>query len=116
MTADVPMISCPGEPTMPLTYKKPEHLQLRQHPDFNEAWVQQRIADDPSILGLGEIELLERERSQGKAGRLDLLLSDPDNDRRFEVELMLGATDPSHVIREGKRNPGTRSDGLLRRK
>ena len=101
---------------MPLTYKKPEHLQLRQHPDFNEAWVQQRIADDPSIIGLGEIELLERERSQGKAGRLDLLLSDPDNDRRFEVELMLGATDPSHVIREGKRNPGTRSDGLLRRK
>ncbi len=84
---------------MSLKYTKPEHLSLKNHADFNEAWLQERIAEDPSILGLGEIELLERERSQGRAGRLDLLLSDPDQARRYEVELMLGATDPSHVIR-----------------
>jgi hypothetical protein len=40
-----------------------------------------------------------RDRSQGKAGRLDLLLSNPDEDVRYEVELMLGPTDPSHIIR-----------------
>ncbi len=43
--------------------------------------------------------LIERERRQHKAGRLDLLLSNPDEDRRYEVELMLGQTDEAHIIR-----------------
>ena len=84
---------------MSLTYTKPTHLTLKTHPEFNEAWLQERIADDPTILGLGEVSVLDRERVQGKAGRLDLLLSDPDEGKRYEVELMLGPTDPSHVIR-----------------
>jgi hypothetical protein len=33
------------------------------------------------------------------AGRLDLLLQDPDSNRRFEVELQLGKTDESHIIK-----------------
>ncbi len=33
-----------------------------------------------------------------KAGRLDLLLQDA-NQRRYEVEIQLGATDESHIIR-----------------
>lgn len=36
---------------------------------------------------------------QLKAGRLDLLLRDPETDSRFEVELMLGTVDESHIIR-----------------
>jgi hypothetical protein len=32
-------------------------------------------------------------------GRLDLLLFDDDKDRRYEVEIQLGPTDPSHIIR-----------------
>lgn len=82
-----------------LTYAKAEKIKLKTSPDFNEAWLQDRIAEDPSIIGLGDLTLIQRERTQGKAGRLDLLLSDPDQDRRYEVELMLGATDASHVIR-----------------
>jgi len=37
----------------------------------------------------------------GKAGRLDLLLEDPDPEAatRYEVEIQLGATDESHIIR-----------------
>lgn len=84
-----------------LEYTKAEPLSLRSHPDYNEKWLAAKIAEDPTILGLGgdEIVVLDRERRQERAGRLDLLLSDPDNNRRFEVELMLGPTDESHIIR-----------------
>ena len=34
-----------------------------------------------------------------RAGRLDLLLQDAETNRRFEVEIQLGATDESHIIR-----------------
>lgn len=72
---------------------------LRASPDYSEAWVQQLIAEDPSILGLGELVLRERERIQPRAGRLDLLLQDVESKRRYEVELQLGATDEAHIIR-----------------
>lgn len=78
---------------MPLEYTKAEKLSLSSHPEFDEQWLQSRIAEDPSILGLGEVDLIERERNQGHAGHLDLLLF--DGERRYEVELMLGKTDPS---------------------
>ena len=82
-----------------LSYTKPTILSLKRHPDFTEVWLQDRIQDDPSILGLGDVAVLDRERRQDKAGRLDLLLSDPDLNRRYEVEIMLGQTDESHIIR-----------------
>jgi hypothetical protein len=43
--------------------------------------------------------VIDRQRRQEKAGRLDLLLEDDSGDERYEVELMLGATDESHLIR-----------------
>lgn len=61
--------------------------------------MQEQIADDPSILGLGDLVLKDKERRQPRAGRLDLLLLDPDNSRRYEVELQLGRTDETHIIR-----------------
>jgi hypothetical protein len=83
---------------MNLNYVKPTPVVLKGHPQFTEKWVQDRIADDPSILGLGDLELKDVERLQPKAGRLDLLLS-TDTGKRYEVELMLGEVDPSHIIR-----------------
>jgi predicted transport protein len=80
-------------------FERAERLSLRAHPALTEKWVQDRIADDPSILGLGELELRQKERIQPRAGRLDLLLQDPDTKRRYEVELQLGATDETHIIR-----------------
>jgi hypothetical protein len=82
-----------------LTYTKHERLSLKSHPEFDERWLQARIAEDPSILGLGDVVLIERERVQERAGRLDILLASPEQNRRYEVELMLGATDESHIIR-----------------
>jgi hypothetical protein len=82
------------------SYIRPERLWLKAHPELSERWVQELIARDPSILGLGaELELLRQELIQPRAGRLDLLLQHPDTKRRYEVELQLGATDESHIIR-----------------
>ena len=96
-----------------LTYTPHNLISLKGHAEFNERWLQDLIEKDPTILGLGDVLVLDRERVQERAGRLDLLLSDPDQGTRYEVELMLGATDPSHIIRcieywdiERRRYPG----------
>lgn len=80
-------------------FERAERLSLRAHPELTEKWVQDLIANDPSILGLGDLELRQKERIQPRAGRLDLLLQDPDSKRRYEVELQLGSTDETHIIR-----------------
>ena len=82
-----------------MKYVTPEKILLKNHPTLDEKWVQAQISDDPSILGLGDLVLRDTERKQPSAGRLDLLLQDPDTDRRYEVEIQLGATDESHIIR-----------------
>lgn len=72
---------------------------MKNHSEYSEKWVQHLIADDPSILGLGDLVLRAVERRQPRAGRLDLLLQDTDTLRRYEVEIQLGSTDESHIIR-----------------
>ncbi len=74
-------------------------IRMANHPVVNERWLHERIAEDPSILGLGDIDLKDSERLQTHGGRLDLLLFDPESNTRFETELQLGATDPSHIVR-----------------
>jgi predicted transport protein len=76
-----------------------ERLWLKRQPTLSEKWVQERIAENPEMLGLGDVLLRDKERIQPKAGRLDLLLQDSDAERRYEVEIQLGATDESHIIR-----------------
>jgi len=72
---------------------------LRDHPQLNERWVQDRIAEEPTILGLGDVILKDRERPQPRAGRLDLLLQEVETNRRYEVEIQLGKTDEAHIMR-----------------
>ncbi len=60
--------------------------------------VTRRIANLYSRLESGLV-LRDSERPQTGAGRLDLLLQDADASRRYEVEIQLGKTDESHVIR-----------------
>ena len=74
-------------------------VPLKAHPAFTEKWLQQRIADDPTLLGLGDLDVKDVERSQHRAGRLDLLMYDAESSTRYEVEIQLGATDESHIIR-----------------
>lgn len=82
-----------------LTYQRPERISLQEHQDFDEKWIQDRIAEDPTILGLGDVVMKDRERRQPKGGRLDLLLQDVETNHRYEVELQLGPTDETHIIR-----------------
>lgn len=84
---------------MTAQYTKPERIDLKSRPEYDEKWVQGIIAEDPTVLGLGDLVLRDQERVQPRAGRLDLLLQDRETNRRFEVELQLGPTDESHIIR-----------------
>ena len=47
-----------------LKYVKFERIHLKNHPEFTEKWVQDRISDDPSIIGLEDKTLKDRERRQ----------------------------------------------------
>jgi predicted transport protein len=80
-------------------YIKLQRILLQNDRDLDERWVQARIAEDPTILGLGDLVLKDKERIQPRAGRLDLLLQHREADRRYEVEVQLGSTDESHIIR-----------------
>ena len=82
-----------------MNYRKIEIISLKEHPEINEKWVQQKIIEDPRILGLGDVTVKDAERIQPSAGRLDILLSDIAANRRYEVELQLGKSDESHIIR-----------------
>ena len=81
-------------------FLKPEPIWLKTLEDFNEAKLKDIIVEDPSIIGLGKLKVKNTEKIQPGAGRLDLLLYDPDDEEvRYEVELQLGKTDESHIIR-----------------
>lgn len=66
---------------------------------FDEYWLQDQIYRNPASLQLGELEVVSKERQQARGGRLDLLLKDSDTDAMYEVEVMLGETDESHIVR-----------------
>lgn len=74
----------------------PERLRVL---GLDEKWLQMQLAQDTTLLGLGELELLKKEKSQPTGGRIDFLMADPDGETRYEIEVMLGAVDESHIIR-----------------
>ena len=82
-----------------MKHVKLRQIQLKNHSSLNERWVQDVIAEDPSILGVGDVVLKDKERVHRNAGRLDLLLQEADGHGRYEVEIQLGASDESHIIR-----------------
>lgn len=78
---------------------KLKRIGLKNHPQFNERWLHDVIGEDPSILGIGDVVIKDKERVHAGAGRLDLLFQDADGYGRYEVEIQLGATNESHIIR-----------------
>ena len=78
--------------------KKATPVRLRDL-GLDERWLQDRIEEDPAILGIGDVNIVRREKTQTSGGRIDFLMYDPDRERRYEVEVMLGALDASHIIR-----------------
>ena len=78
---------------------KAKHISLKNHPSITERWLHDHLIADSSLLGLGDLDVRDSERRQPGAGRLDLLLADPETRTRYEVEIQLGAMDESHIIR-----------------
>lgn len=44
-----------------MDFAKFETISIKDHSELNEKWVQDRIAEDPSILGLGDVVVKDRE-------------------------------------------------------
>jgi len=82
--------------TLKLRKAAPESLRTL---GLDESWLQQQISQDPSLLGFGDLHLIQREKIQPAGGRIDFLMSDPETETRYEIEVMLGAVDESHIIR-----------------
>ena len=83
---------------MDYQYQKPTSVRLRDV-GKDEKWLQEQVEKDPSILGLGDLSIIERERKQSSGGRIDFLMYNPEDGIRYEIELMLGKVDESHIIR-----------------
>ena len=56
----------------------------------------ERINADPTVLGLGDLDL---KRASWRSRQISLLLESPAESVLFVVELQLGPTDDRHVIR-----------------
>ncbi len=71
--------------------------------NFDEYWLQDRLSENPALLAdllnANELQLVAKERNQSSGGRLDLLFHDPETDTMYEVEVMLGETDETHIVR-----------------
>jgi hypothetical protein len=74
-------------------------ISVKDLPNGSERLIQDMIANNPSILTLGKLEFIQRERRQPSGGRLDILLQDASGESWYEVEIQLGATDETHIIR-----------------
>ena len=67
--------------------------------DKDEKWLQDYIRATPSVLPFDNLVVVSKERKQSSGGRLDLLMRSEDENVMYEIEIMLGDTDPSHIIR-----------------
>lgn len=102
-----------------LTYKEP--IKLKNNKDVNEKMIQEFLSKNPNVLGFDDnIVLVKREKHQPSGGFLDILYENEDDEIRYCVEIQLGATDPSHIIRtieywdnEQKRYPNIRHIPVL---
>ncbi len=100
--------------------EKAQSVRVADLPNGNERLVQDLIASDPSVLTLGPLVLRDNERVQPSGGRLDLLLRDADGTAWYEIEVQLGKTDESHIIRtieywdtERRRYPDIRHTAVI---
>lgn len=53
-------------------------IKLKERQDISEAWIQDVIFNNPSLLGLGKVYGHSKERMQPSGGRLDLLYQDEE--------------------------------------
>jgi hypothetical protein len=64
---------------------------------YDEKWLQDWLAADPSRLGLGQVRIVAQELNAPHGGSLDILAA--DGDVYYSVEVQLGEIDASHGFR-----------------
>ncbi len=64
---------------------------------YDEIWLQNWLAEDPSRLGPGDVRVLAQELTQTSGGSLDILAA--DGDTYYSIEVQLGEVDASHGFR-----------------
>ncbi len=74
-------------------------ISLKNHPIIKEKSIQDIIANNPEIIGLGNLKLVGKETNQKNAGRIDLLFQEKDSNKIYEVEIQLGRLNESHLLR-----------------
>lgn len=82
-----------------IAIQAPEYVSMKGLSGFIEADLEAALTKNIELLGLGLLDVKNVQHTQSSGGRLDLLLSDPNTDTRYEVELQLGSLDESHIIR-----------------
>jgi hypothetical protein len=87
---------------------------------YDEIWLQNWLAGDPTRLGLGEVTILAQELTQTRGGSLDILAASADGDTYYSVEVQLGEVDAPHGFRvfdywaaNRARSPGKRHVAVL---
>lgn len=83
---------------MPFELKKVTPVDFRSV-GLDEKWLQDQIGKDPTLLGLGDLEIFAKKHKQPTGGRIDFLMRDTEGETFYEVEIMLGKLDESHIIR-----------------
>jgi len=63
----------------------------------DEIWLHNRLAEQPELLGLGEVKIVGQELSWPDGGNLDILATNEDT--YYSVEVQLGEVDASHSFR-----------------
>jgi hypothetical protein len=55
-----------------MDFVMPRYVSLKGHSTYDETWLTNKIVENPALLGLGDLDVRDRERRQPSAGRLDL--------------------------------------------
>jgi hypothetical protein len=93
---DLPRDGADASTRVPLFPGQPGTLRAL---GYDERWLQDWLAADPTRLGLGDVTIIDQEQNQGHGGLLDLLALDRGSDTYYSVEVQLGEIDASHSFR-----------------
>jgi hypothetical protein len=80
-----------------LPFVKLERTHLKNNPAVGEAWIQDCIAADPEILGLGALSVIQRE-SFGN-GLEQLVVTRPGSAKSYSLLVQCGSTDEVQLVR-----------------
>src|SRR5687768_16290875 len=86
-----------GEITSIASFVKARRLHLTSDPLLDDAWLRERIVEDPSLLGLGDLRVVDE--GCVRDGRLELVLRDPKTQVRFTLLVRAGVADESDLVR-----------------